>query len=204
MNAIRFARLLLLSFVVSGFSVKHVASQEPKAEGRIAALESRLEQIENRLSRIENVLFATIKYSEAEARVELDRAKESLAHSERLHAQGLISAMQLKLDQMSLERANTLVKMCIDHEDHRRIGATLDVFDAKQLYERERLNLQRAERLHKKGFVGRDEVTDEQAKVMVAGRKLKLAETRLKELKESLESKPSTGKDDNKDKQESK
>ena len=189
-------RMKLKSFVmptVAAVSVLWISAwssaQDNAAEKRISQLESRLDSIEERLGRIENVLFATIRYSEAEARRQLDIARETVAQSEKLHAQGLITATQLTLDRMSMNRAATLHKMCIQNEDHRRIGATLNVLDAKILLERRQLELVNSEKLFRKGFIAKTRLVEDRDAVILAGQNLKLAQTKLKEIEAALPSK---------------
>ena len=169
-----------------GFMLSSGVAQDPVPNERIQMIEQRLDRIDSRLTRIENVLFASIRYSEAEARRQLKQAKESLAQSERLHAQGLVSASQLELDRMSLHRAETLLKMCVQNEDHRKIGAQLGILDAKQKYERLLLNLRRTQQLYEKGFAAGDQIAKDKAAIVLAAQKLKLAENKLKELNASM------------------
>lgn len=167
-------------------NVQQQNAQDPSVSERLSQLESRLDKLDQRLARIENVLFATIKFSEADARKQLDEARAALAQSERLHAQGLMSAVQLQLDRMSLNRAETLLRMCIRHEDHRKIGATLDLLDAKREYEHKLLTLQQTEFMFRKGLMAKEQISIDKANVLLAGQKLKLAETKLKKVKEMI------------------
>lgn len=157
---------------------------------RVNVLERRLDQMDQRLERIENVLFATIKFSEADARKQLDEARESLANSEKMHARGLVSAAQLELDRMSVDRAETLLKMCVQHEDHRMIGATLDLLDAKRDLEQKRLQLNFSRELLERGLIAREKIPRDQSAVLLAEKKLKLAEQRLRELKKVVAETP--------------
>lgn len=180
-------KTILTCLVLAYSGLNTALAQDAKLADRVSALEKRLESLDARLARIENVLFATLKFSESEARKQLKEARAALAQSERLHAQGLISAVQLQLDRMSLDRAQTLLRMCVNHEDHRKIGATLEVLDAKRNFERLSLQLSRTEELFEKGFAAKGQIADDRTAVIVAGQKLKLAESKLKNLKESLE-----------------
>ena len=83
---------------------------------------------------------------------------------------------------MSLHRAETLLKLCVQNEDHRKIGAQLGVIDAKQDYERRLLKLQRTQQMYKKGFASADQIAQYKAAIVLAAQKLKLAEKKLKEL----------------------
>ena len=177
--------LLLLSFLKWGQG--GLAVSQDATEMRLHQIENRLQSIDSKLNRLENILFATIKFSELQARKQLNEARQNLAQSERLHASGLLSLEQLRLDRMSVQREETLLKMCLQEANHRKIGATLDWLDAKQDLERKKLLLDQTLEMVGRGLAARAQVINDQQAVLLAGQKLKLAEKKLKSLESSSE-----------------
>lgn len=177
--------LLLLSFLKWGQG--GLAVSQDATEMRLQQIENRLQSIDSKLNRLENILFATIKFSELQARKQLNEARQNLAQSERLHASGLLSLEQLRLDRMSVQREETLLKMCLQEANHRKIGATLDWLDAKQDLERKKLLLEQTLEMVGRGLAARAQVIKDQQAVLLAGQKLKLAEKKLKSLESSSE-----------------
>ncbi|MEE2639238.1 MAG: hypothetical protein VX768_01310 [Planctomycetota bacterium] len=177
--------LLLLFFLKWGQS--GLAVSQDATEMRLQQIENRLQSIDSKLNRLENILFATIKFSELQARKQLNEARQNLAQSERLHASGLLSLEQLRLDRMSVQREETLLKMCLQEANHRKIGATLDWLDAKQDLERKKLLLEQTLEMVGRGLAARAQVINDQQAVLLAGQKLKLAEKKLKSLESSSE-----------------
>ncbi|MDA7541438.1 hypothetical protein N8639_01215 [bacterium] len=147
---------------------------------RVETIETRLSSIEARLTRIEAALFATVRFSEAEARKQLEAAKASLKNSETLFAKGLLSAFQMRIDRFNLERAQALHRMCIDHEDHRKIGATMEIFDAKRELEQKRFRLDNSEAMFERGFLAKSQMEIDRKAISVAEKKLAAAQAKLK------------------------
>lgn len=147
---------------------------------RISTIETRLNSIEARLGRIESALFASVRFSEAEARKQLVAAKASLKNSEKLYAKGLLSAFQIRIDRFNLERAEALHRLCVDHEDHRKIGATMELYDAKSELEQKRFRLNTSEAMFERGFLAREQIEVDRRDIAVAEQKLAAAQAKLK------------------------
>lgn len=151
----------------------------------VETIETRLSSIEARLTRIEAALFATVRFSEAEARKQLAAAKASLKNSETLFAKGLLSAFQMRIDRFNLERAQALHRMCIDHEDHRKIGATMEIFDARRELEQKRFRLDNSEAMFERGFLAKSQMEIDRKEISVAEKKLAAAQAKLKAIENS-------------------
>ena len=147
---------------------------------RISTIETRLNLIEARLGRIESALFASVRFSEAEARKQLAAAKASLKNSEKLYARGLLSAFQIRIDRFNLERAEALHRLCVNHEDHRKIGATMEIYDAKSELEQKRFRLSTSEAMFERGFLAREQIEADRRDIAVAEQKLAAAKAKLK------------------------
>lgn len=154
----------------------------------VETIETRLSSIEARLTRIEAALFATVRFSEAEARKQLAAAKASLKNSETLYAKGLLSAFQMRIDRFNLERAQALHRMCIEHEDHRKIGATMEIFDAKRELEQKRFRLDSSEAMFERGFIAKKQMEIDRKEIAIAEKKLAAAKAKLKSLEDASKS----------------
>ena len=161
---------------------QQVPEKADSKQDRMASIEERLERLESRLTRIERVLFATVKYSEAAAKKELKQAKATVEYSERLHAKGLISALQLTLDRTNLRRAEILAQMCSENVDERKIAATLDLFDARFELQRMKLELDRTEALFERSLIARRHLESDLQAVKNAEKKVAVAKEKLKAL----------------------
>lgn len=177
-HPIRNSMLLTMLLV----SLSPLSGQEAN---RLEKLEKRLEAIEKRLERIENVLFASIRYSEAEARKSLKQAEESLKHSKKLHAKGYISGLKLQLDQLEFDRANTLLRMCVQAEDHRLISASLSVFDAQRNLQVKKMQLERSQNLLELGLIARAQMRKDEEEIQLAEEKLAVAKIKLEALSQT-------------------
>ncbi len=157
------------------------AEKDPTAM-RLNEIDSRLLALEQRLTKIEEVLFASVRYSKAEAERELNRAKLALQYSQRLHAKGLLTGIQLKIDGINLQRAKMLLRLCVDEQNHRLIGAKLDVFDAQKNLEIKRMQYDYSAKVYERGLIAKSEIESDQEAVELAEKRLQVADEKLKSL----------------------
>lgn len=172
--------LVIIIPATSNAQEKKLAVEPKQTLDRISTIETRLNSIEARLGRIESALFASVRFSEAEARKQLVAAKSSLKNSEKLYAKGLLSAFQIRIDRFNLERAEALHRLCVDHEDHRKIGATMELYDAKSELEQKRFRLNTSEAMFERGFLAREQIEVDRRDIAVAEQKLAAAQAKLK------------------------
>ena len=75
-----------------------------------------------------------------------------------------------------------LLRLCVDEQNHRLIGAKLDVFDAQKNLEIKRMQYDYSAKVYERGLIAKSEIESDQEAVELAEKRLQVADEKLKSL----------------------
>ncbi len=140
---------------------------------------NRFDELEERVQRLESIVYSTSQLKEEEAMRRLENAQRTLTHSKALLKKGFINDAQYKNDEFALQQAEQELQLARATGDRAKLGAELDLINAKQSLTEAERELEYIRKLAGKGFSTQFEVQRGERRVRNRERALELAEAKL-------------------------
>ncbi|MEM7456929.1 MAG: hypothetical protein AAF456_21475 [Planctomycetota bacterium] len=157
------------------------------------SLEQRVDVLEQRVEQLESILFATAQLNVNQAERRVVEMRELVRETERLHARGFTTTVQLQNDRFLLEQAVLELRLAHAGNNNRFIACQLAVAGAENnlrlAVERLRLSEEQAVR----GFIPPEHVQRDRYDVQLLEMELEVARKRLESIEILNSIEPATG-----------